>query len=323
MDKHVLGIDVGGTTVKCGLFDTSGELLKKWEIPTDISDGGKNILPDIAASAKAELADTSLLAGNTSLLAGNTSLLAGVGIGVPGPVLRESYVPRCVNLGWGSVDVAATLSDLMDGVPVKAANDANLAALGEMWKGGGRGFRSMMLITLGTGVGGGIVLDGKILPGLHGTGGEIGHITVNPSETLQCTCGRYGCLEQYASATGLVRTAKRMLAGQHEPTVLSSCNEISAKRIVDAARDKDPVAEKALDEMCDYLAMALGTMASTLDPEAFVIGGGVSRAGQILIDGIKKHFPKYHFVGEGLPEFYLAQLGNDAGIYGAAKLIFG
>ena len=314
MSKFVWGIDVGGTTVKCGLFDYSGELLESFEIPTRKEENGKNILPDIAAAICGKLAEKNA----------EVSDVMGVGIGVPGPVVRESFVPRCVNLGWGNTDVAAELSTLLDGVKVVVVNDANAAAMGEYWKGGGQGYRSMMLFTLGTGVGGGIILDGKPLAGAHGTGGEIGHITVNRDETAHCACGRCGCMEQYASATGLVRVTNLLLENEQTDSALRGEDvRVTARTILDAAKDGDEIACKAVDIMCEALAHAMGTIASTIDPEAFCIGGGVARAGEIITDGIKKHFPKYTFGDPNDIEFVFAKLGNDAGMYGAAKLILG
>ena len=313
-DHYVLGIDVGGTTVKCGLFDYTGEMTKTWEIPTRKEDGGKNILPDIATSVKKSLAEEGI----------DLSAVEGAGVVVPGPVVHERFVPRCVNINWGPTEVADDLSALLEGIPVKAANDATAAAIGEHWKGGGRGYNSLMLFTLGTGVGGGIILDGKPWGGAHGTGGEVGHTTVKRGETVQCTCGRYGCLEQYASATGLVRTAKEMLKKSDVPSVLRRQEEkMNAKIIMDAAAAGDEIAIDARERMCKYLALAMGTMASTLDPECFVLGGGVSRAGEILIERIRYYYPRYTFGKPEEVEFRLATLGNDAGMVGAAKLVFG
>ena len=312
MSKLIFGIDVGGTTVKCGLFDYNGELLESFEIPTRTEDHGKNILPDIAQAIRNKLAEKEASVAD----------LLGVGIGVPGPVVRESFVPRCVNLGWGGTDVASDLSSLLDGTRVVVANDANAAAMGEYIKGGGKGYNSMMLFTLGTGVGGGIILDGKPLAGAHGTGGEIGHITVNPQETVKCVCGRRGCMEQYASATGLIRVTRLLLEEEDTPSLLRGEDvKLSARTIFDAAEQGDEIADRAIDRMCDALAQAMGTIASTIDPEAFCIGGGVARAGEILIDRIKKHYPKYTFGDPNAIEFVFAKLGNDAGMVGAANLI--
>ena len=198
--KYGFGIDLGGTTVKIAYFDENGTMLDKWEIPTVTANGGDQILPDIAASVKEYLASHKIPASD----------ILGIGIGVPGAVNGKGVVNRCVNLGWGVFNIAEDLSKLT-GFPVKAGNDANVAALGEYWKGGGKGCDNMLFVTLGTGVGGGIVVDGNLLHGAHGSGAEIGHLLLNRDETLQCNCGKYGCVEQYCSATGVVRLAQRHL----------------------------------------------------------------------------------------------------------------
>ena len=206
MKQYIFGIDLGGTTVKLGLFTLEGKLLDKWEIPTRTADAGAEILPDIAAALKAKQEERGI----------SVSQVAGVGLGVPGAVLEDRFVKPCVNLqGWGG-DAAGALSALC-GCPVKVVNDANAAALGEMWLGGGKGYSNVVFVTLGTGVGGGIIVDSKLLTGVHGSGGEIGHIKVNPAETVACGCGKKGCLEQYTSATGVVREARRRLAASDAP----------------------------------------------------------------------------------------------------------
>ena len=203
MKEYAFGIDLGGTTAKAGLFTTAGALLEKWEIPTDTSDKGVRILPNLAAAILDKMKEQGLTAEQ----------IEGVGIGVPGPVQESSVVPIvCANLGgWGQQDVAANLSLLLGGIKVMVGNDANVAALGEIWMGAAKGCRSAVMVTLGTGVGGGVIVDGKVIDGAHGAGGEIGHITVNPKETAVCGCGKHGCLEQYSSATGVVRCMKKLL----------------------------------------------------------------------------------------------------------------
>ena len=198
--RYLFGVDVGGTTVKLGFFDADGNLLDKWEIPTRKEDNGGHILEDVAATIKEKLTRDSIALQD----------VVGVGLGVPGPVDDAGMVYKAVNLGWGEFNVVKTLSNLL-GLPVRAGNDANVAALGEMWKGGGQGYKNLVAVTLGTGVGGGVIVDGKVVAGNNGAAGEIGHITVNPGEKESCSCGRRGCLEQYASATGIVRYASRYL----------------------------------------------------------------------------------------------------------------
>ena len=311
MKKYCFGIDVGGTTVKMGLFTTEGELLDKWEIPTRKEDGGAYILNDVAASVEAKLAEKNIAKGD----------VAGAGIGVPGPTLDTGYVSICVNLGWKDKNPANELSELLS-IPVKAGNDANVAALGEMWKGGGEGYLDVVLLTLGTGVGGGIIINGEIAPSHRGVGGELGHITVNPDEEATCNCGNHGCLEQYASATGVVRIAKKLLAASKEESSLRTLETVTAKDVFDAAKAGDHLAVEAVEVLGKYLGLVVANVALTVDPDVFVIGGGVSKAGQVLIDVITKYYHKFaKIIGDNKAKVVLAKLGNDAGIYGAARMV--
>lgn len=311
MKKYCFGIDVGGTTVKMGLFTTEGELLDKWEIPTRKEDGGAYILNDVAASVEAKLAEKNIAKED----------VAGAGIGVPGPTLDTGYVSICVNLGWKDKNPANELSELLS-IPVKAGNDANVAALGEMWKGGGEGYLDVVLLTLGTGVGGGIIINGEIAPSHRGVGGELGHITVNPDEEATCNCGNHGCLEQYASATGVVRIAKKLLAASKEESSLRTLETVTAKDVFDAAKAGDHLAVEAVETLGKYLGQVIATVALTVDPDVFVIGGGVSKAGQVLIDVITKYYHNFaKIIGDNKAKVVLAKLGNDAGIYGAARMV--
>lgn len=310
MASYCFGIDIGGTTVKCGLFLTTGELCEKWEIKTRTEDGGKAILPDVAAAIQAKMEEKGIV----------KEQVTGVGVGVPGPVVKEREVTVAVNLHWGHTMLADELETLLGGIPVKVGNDANVAALGEMWKGGGEGTKNLIMATLGTGVGGGIIIDGKIITGSHGAGGEIGHACVEPTETETCNCGNKGCLEQMASATGIVRLAKRILDENTEVTVLKK-DRISAKSVFDAYKAGDKVAARIVDKFAGYLGNALAVFACVVDPEIIVIGGGVSKAGQPLIDAVEKYFRRDAFVTCKDTPIVLAKLDNDAGIYGAAKLV--
>ena len=311
MKKYCFGIDVGGTTVKMGLFTTEGELLDKWEIPTRKEDGGAYILNDVAASVEAKLAEKNIAKAD----------VAGAGIGVPGPTLDTGYVSICVNLGWKDKNPANELSELLS-IPVKAGNDANVAALGEMWKGGGEGYLDVVLLTLGTGVGGGIIINGEIAPSHRGVGGELGHITVNPDEEATCNCGNHGCLEQYASATGVVRIAKKLLAASKEESSLRTLETVTAKDVFDAAKAGDHLAVEAVEVLGKYLGLVVANVALTVDPDVFVIGGGVSKAGQVLIDVITKYYHNFaKIIGDNKAKVVLAKLGNDAGIYGAARMV--
>ena len=246
--------------------------------------------------------------------------VAGVGVGVPGPVDGQGIVHRAVNLGWGVFNMEETLSGLLDGMVVKGGNDANVAALGEMWKGGGQGYSNLVAVTLGTGVGGGIIIDGKILTGATGAGGEIGHIHIQDGETDQCGCGNYGCLEEYASATGVVRLAGRTLAASDMDSVLRA-GEVSAKTVFDAVKAGDALAISVAEQFGEYLGKGLAAIAGVVNPEIFVIGGGVSKAGEVLFQYIQPAYQKYVFHGSKDAKFALATLGNDAGIFGAAKLV--
>lgn len=310
MKKYGFGVDVGGTTIKMGFFETDGKLLDKWEIKTDTTNGGENILSDIAKSIDNKLAQEGI----------SKSDVQGIGVGVPGPVNSKGVVLKCVNLGWGVFNVEEALSNLT-GLMVKAGNDANVAALGEMWQGAGKGSEDMIMVTLGTGVGGGIIVDGKVIAGANGAGGEIGHITVNNDEIEACNCGQYGCLEQYTSATGIVRMAKRKLAKTDEETSLRAVEELSAKTIFDEAKKGDKIAGELVEELGKILGGTLSNIAAVTNPEVIVIGGGVSKAGQILIDTIHKHFTESVFHACKDTRFVLAGLGNDAGMYGCVKML--
>ena len=307
--KYGFGIDLGGTTVKIAYFDQDGTMLDSWEIPTVTEGGGGQILPDIAASVEDYCQRNRI----------PKSSLLGIGIGVPGPVDSHGVVNKCVNLGWGVFNIAQELGNLT-GLPVTAGNDANVAALGEYWKGGGAGYSSMVFITLGTGVGGGIVLNGQLLHGAHGSGAELGHIVLNRDETERCGCGKQGCVEQYCSATGIVRLAKKYLAASQQPSILRDLKDLTCKDIFDAAKSQDPLALEILDRYFDYMGEFLGDVCSIIDPEVVVLGGGVSKAGSVLLSGVQPYFHKYVFHAASGAQFALASLGNDAGAYGAFKL---
>lgn len=310
MSKHVFGVDIGGTTVKMGLFTDAGELVDKWEIPTRTQDGGSNILPDIASSIKKKMESANL----------TESDVAGIGISVPGPVDDNGIVHKCVNLGWGVFNIEDEMKKHID-LPVFAGNDANAAALGEAWKGGGKGCRNVVVVTLGTGVGGGIIVNGKVLSGYCGAGGEIGHIHVDDNETESCGCGNKGCLEQYASATGIARLANRRLAEDDMPSSIRGVASMNAKVVFDAVKAGDALAIEVAERFGKILGKGLSVVADVTNPELFVIGGGVSKAGPAILDYIRKNYTEYVFHGSRDTQFALATLGNDAGIFGSAKLV--
>ena len=339
MGLYCFGIDVGGTTVKCGLFQTDGNLVDKWEIPTRTENKGENILPDVAKAIQDKMAEKGIEKADVE----------GVGIGIPGPINSKGEAACAVNLYWGFTPVAQILHDLT-GLKACAGNDANVAALGEAWKGAAAGSDNVIMVTLGTGVGGGIIVDGKIVAGTHGAGGEIGHVLVVRGEAEKCNCGNHGCLEQYASATGIVRVAGRMLAASEEDSTLRGLQNITAKDVLDAFKEGDALAVRTMEYVGDLLGGALAGFAAVVDPEAIVIGGGVvlgrvhalsgcaaavgrdhravrrfiklyAKAGQPLIDCIQKYYMKYAFPSCKDTQIVLATLGNDAGICGAAKMV--
>ena len=290
MKKYAFGVDIGGTTCKIGFFDTNGTLLDKWEIKTNTENNGESILSDVAKAVDNKLAQEAISKDDVQ----------GIGIGVPGPVDSQGVVHRCVNLGWGVVNVAEELGNLT-GLTIKVGNDANVAALGEMWQGGAKGSKDVIMVTLGTGVGGGIIVDGKVVAG--------------------CNCGQYGCLEQYTSATGIVRLAKRKLAKSSEETSIREIPNLTAKDVFDAAKAGDTIAIGLVDEVCEILGSTLSNIACVVNPEIIVIGGGVSKAGDILLDNIKKHFVETAFMACRDTKFALAGLGNDAGMYGCVEML--
>ena len=314
MHPYAVGVDVGGTTVKLGLFSRDGALLEKWEIPTRTQNNGEHVLPDIVASIRSKLSEKNIAPQNVE----------GIGIGVPGPVSADFTVNKCVNLGWGVFNLKEKMNQLLPEISnVAAGNDANVATLGELWQGGGKGYQSAVMFTLGTGVGGGVVVDGKIVAGANGGAGEVGHMTVEPGETVPCACGKYGCLEQYASANGIVRMGKVMLSQCDKPSALRDLERFTAKDICDLARNGEEMAMDIVERFGEYMGRAMSYVACTTDPDVFIVGGGMSRAGSIITDVMLKYYRKYAFHVSTGTSIALAELGNDAGIYGCAKMIFG
>lgn len=312
MSRKYIGIDIGGTSVKLGLFETDGSLLRKWEVKTRKERNGEAILADVAESIRA------VLAGEKLTLAD----VAGAGMGIPGPVLPDGSVEVCVNLGWRDRNPQRELSELLEGIPVRSGNDANVAALGELWQGGGKGCQDLVMVTLGTGVGGGVIMNERIVAGRHGLGGEIGHIRVREQETETCNCGGKGCLEQVASATGIAREARRAMAASEKESKLRAFGDaVTAKNVLDCAKAGDELALEVTETVCYYLGWGLATISMTVDPDVFVIGGGVSAAGSFLLERIEKYYKKFTPISEHKAGVVLAELGNDAGIYGAARLL--
>lgn len=306
MSQYVFGIDIGGTTVKCGLFSLAGEILDKWEIPTTLG----SILEDTAQTILDKAAAKNIAKDQ----------IKGIGVGVPGPVTADGVVIVGVNIGWPDPKDVKGEMEKLTGLPVAVANDANVAALGEAWTGAAKGAKNAIMYTLGTGVGGGVIVDGKVIAGTHGAGGELGHATVILEGGTPCGCGKTGCLETVTSATGIVRETKKYLAANQDPSSLRDVENLQAKDIFDAAKANDAVALKMVDQVGYYFGFAVSHTASATDPEKIIIGGGVSKAGQILIDAIQKYYRQFAFSSIQDTEFVIAELGNDAGIIGAASL---
>ena len=283
--------------------------MEKWEIKTRTENGGEAIIPDIAAAVVAKMEEKGIAKEE----------VAGVGYGVPGPINEEGIVPHTANLGWGYKEVTKEL-EALTGLPCKGGNDANVAALGEAWKGGAAGYSNVVMVTLGTGVGGGIILGGKILSGTNGAGGEIGHIHIDDDIPGFCGCGNQGCLEQVASATGITNLANQALAASDKPSMLRG-GEISAKTVFDAVKADDELAKEVAEKFGKYLGTALAIITAVIDPEAIVIGGGVSKAGEVILEYVEKYYQKYCFKSCKDVKFALATLGNDAGIFGSAKQV--
>lgn len=312
MKPYAFGVDVGGTTVKLGLFSTDGTLLEQWEIPTHTEENGARILPEIAQSITHCLTRRGI----------PFAQVEGIGLGVPGPVNSDGVVNRCINLGWGVFNIKEEMQALLPEISKFAAgNDATVATLGELWQGGAKGCSSTVMLTLGTGVGGGVVIDGKIVPGANGGSGEVGHLTVDPAETRPCACGKRGCLEQYASATGIVRLAHELLEQCDDPSPLRDMDKFTARDICDLARGGDRLALAIVDRCADYLARGISYVACTVDPDVFLIGGGMSRAGSVLLEPTARHYRKYAFHVSTETPILPATLGNDAGIYGCVRML--
>lgn len=346
MSRLIFGIDIGGTTIKCGCFDESGALLEKTEIPTRIAEKAAaensyketkaagnsyketkadgNLYEETKAAGAGPDEEAGCVQGAENLILSDiadyikrtvSSLgltlddVCGVGIGVPGAVSDDGVVNRCINLGWGVVDVKSAVGKMLNksDIHIAVGNDANVAALGEYWQGGGKGCASIIMITVGTGVGGGLIIDGKPVNGFNGAACEIGHLPMEDELDYACSCGKSGCLEQLASATGIAR-----MGGKR-----------NAKEVFDAAVAGDKDMEVVVDKASMYLGKALATAAAIADPECFIVGGGVCNAGEYFIEKIRHYYRRYAFHASRDTKIERATLGNDAGMYGAAKLIVG
>lgn len=314
-EKWLVGVDLGGTTIKMAFINLHGEIVHKWEILTKVTEKGEHIPADIANSINQTLDE----------LDQNKQKLIGIGIGAPGPVnLKKGSIDVAVNLGWENFP----LKDLLEketALPVIVENDANVAAIGEMWRGAGEGSKDLLCVTLGTGVGGGIIANGEIIHGVNGAGGEIGHITSVVEGGTHCNCGKTGCLETVASATGIVRLAIEEISSTNTRSILRDVfhehQTLSAKQVFEAAREGDELAGKVMDKVTLHLGLAIANLANGLNPEKIVIGGGVSKAGDVFLAPMKEQFTRFAFprVAQGV-EIAIAKLGNDAGVIGSAWL---
>lgn len=306
MKKYTYGIDIGGTTIKIGLFNLKGMILKRWEIDTRVGNNGKTMFTDLVQSIKRVTPDL--------------NEVLGYGLGIPGPVINN-YVEVAVNLGLKDVNIKDELKILLENENISAANDANVAALGEALSGAGKGQKDVVMLTLGTGVGGGFVVDSKVVEGSSGCAGEIGHLTVVSNPKLKCNCGKSGCLETVASATG-IRNVYYMLKKDFKGTSpLFDLRLPSAKAIIEAAKRGDDLALQVVDYSSYYLGYACNIIAITTNPSTIVIGGGVSKAGDFLIEKITENFNKLCFASTINTRIVQASLGNDAGMYGAKELV--
>ncbi len=325
MSKAAFGIDIGGTTIKCGLFSEDGTLLKKKIIPTRTEDDGSHILEDIRDCILEVLDEEKL----------DKQDLIGAGLGVPGSVTNDSIVNKCINLGWGVLNVSETMSALLE-IPkekICIGNDANMAALGEYWKGSGKDYNSLMFITIGTGIGGGLIMDGKPVNGANGAAGEIGHLPIVTDLRRFCACGKIGCLEQVASANGMVKeahtyidleTQRRKRSMQPDEQIYNGPRKedlATSEDVFDLAAAGSALGFTVVEKMCIYMAKALACVACVVDPECFIIGGGVAGQGEDLLDRIRHYYKTLAFHPSIETPILPASLGNDAGMYGAVKLV--
>lgn len=314
MDKKLIGVDLGGTTIKFAITTPDGEIQQRWSIETNILDDGSHIVPDIIESINHHI----------EMYAMSPEQFIGIGMGTPGTVdLEKGTVVGAYNLNWKTTQNIKEQIEAGTHIKFAVDNDANVAALGERWKGAGENAADVVFMTLGTGVGGGIITNGKLVHGM-GAGGEIGHMNVQPNGFL-CTCGNRGCLEAYASATGIVHVAHSMAeeyAGNSDlKKLIDDGQDVTSKIVFDLAKGNDPLSKMVVDRVCHYLGMACANLASILNPSSIVIGGGVSAAGMFLLDQVKDYFNQYAFpTVKDSTQIKLAQLGNEAGVIGAASL---
>lgn len=306
--RYGFGVDIFGPNIKIGFFDETGELLDKWKIAYSVLHGGNQILPTVAEEIESYMTRKRLFEDD----------IIGIGVGIPGPVNDAGVVNKCVNFGWGVFNIDRALSGLT-GLRVKSSNNANLSALGEYWK--GNGTKNMALMAMNTGLGGAVVCNGSLVCGAHGGGGEIGHIIVNPAEKEACTCGRYGCVEQYCSPTGIARLARRQLTASKTPSTLRNVRFFDYKGVLIAAEKGDKLALDVMEQVYRYAGRALANICCVTNPDTVVLGGEFCKIGQSALHAIEKYFRQYIFHANENVSFQLAALDTDACIYGAFKLV--
>lgn len=306
--RYGFGVDIYGTCTKIGCFDEIGNLIQKWKIPTPMQRDGNMILPAIAEEIERYLALNYIFEDD----------VIGIGVGIPGPVNSSGTVNKCVNFGWGFFNINRALSGLT-GLKVTSGNVANLAALGECWK--GNGSLNMVFVALNTGLGGAVVCDGFVVHGSQGGGGEIGHIIINKTEKEPCTCGRRGCVEQYCSPIGILRLAKRHLSSTLAPSSLRRRPLTDYKQVLSAAASGDKVAKEIMNQFYDHMGHFLSVVCCVTNPETILLGGEFSNMGSSLIEGISRYFNKYVFHANQNVRFDYPRLGTDSCIYGAFKML--
>ncbi len=306
--KYAVGVDIGGTSIKIGLVEKTGKLINSWEIPTNTRNSGKNIIPDIASFIQ-------------TILQKVDQPIEGIGLAVPGPVCNNGQVNHCLNLGWKQIFPGEELSELIK-KPTVVGNDGTMAAVGEMWQGAGKGFQDIVMITLGTGVGGGIIVAGRPLIGKDGAAGEIGHIPMNPMEKERCVCGGFGCLEQYASATALTSYAEQLLRDGSNQNSMLRTMIVNPKNIMECAIAGDETALQSVRFLAEALGRGAAAITAILNPQVFIVGGGLSNAGDSLITKIQQSYSKYAFHASCETPFKRAELGNYAAVIGGAKYCF-
>lgn len=306
--RYGFGVDILGTHIKFGFFDETGKLLDKWQTAVPGYKDSTQIIPSIAEEVERYLSRRGIFEDD----------VIGIGVGIPGPVSSTGVVNKCVNLSWGVFNIDRALSGLT-GLYVKSSNTANLSALGESWH--GHGSRNMVYMAMNTGLGGGIVCEGALVNGASGGAGEIGHIIVNKNEPEACSCGKYGCVEQYCSPKGIVRVARRMLNDTRTPSVLRNRRIFDYRDVLNAAASGDKVAKEVMEKVYDYTGQALAAVCCVTNPDTIVLGGEFCAIGQSAMDSISRAFRRYVFHANENVRFHFATLGQDDALYGAFRLV--